>query len=413
MKHKVLYVLLGIALSLSTGIMAQTATQDKIKQMENERAELNKKLEQSKKQVETNQRDISKQISNLNVINARLEERRKAIKNTRADINVLSKDSITLSKEISSIKKELAICKDRYAQACRFFQSQQINFNAVSFLFSAETFSQAVSRARYVREYNNSIDQLAHQILEKEVSLNSRQRDISLIKTEKVLLAQDLKKMEEQLQAEEKTKRTALTNLQNKNKQIQEQIKKQQQEINKLGKEIDRQIQLALEEERKRQEEEQRRQQEAGQVAVANVEAEKLSAEFAKQKGSLLSPITGTYLVVGKYGTRNVDGMENVQLTNLGVDLQGRSGAEARSIFQGVVSAVFQQGQGEIGILVRHGNYISVYCNLSSAKVKKGDAVAAGQSIGLINKNSDGNFILHFQLHKESVKLNPQEWIKL
>lgn len=389
--------------------------------MEEQRALLNKKLEQSKEQIVSNERDIAAQVSNLNVINARLEERRKAISRTKSDIYSLEKDSISLQKTIVSLRNELKSCKDRYAEACRFYQSQQVNFNTISFLFSSKSFAQALTRARYIREYNGSVNRLASQIIEKEVALSNRQRDISLVKTEKLLLAADLKKMESSLKTEEQNQRNVINGLRSKNKQLDAQIAKQKKEISNLNKEIERQIQIAVEEERKRQEEELRRQEEERlrlnsadkPVPVDNTVNLQLSSDFEKNKGRLPAPISGTYLLVGKYGTHSVEGMKDVQMSNLGIDLQGESGAQARSVFNGTVSAVFQQGQGEIGILVRHGSYISVYCNLSNVFVKKGDAVTTGQSLGVVSKNNVGNCLLHFQLHKESVKLNPQEWLKL
>lgn len=389
--------------------------------MEEQRALLNKKLEQSKEQIVSNERDIETQVSNLNVINARLEERRKAITRTKSDIASLEKDSLSLQKTIVSLRNELKSCKDHYAQACRFYQSQQVNFNTISFLFSSKSFAQALTRTRYVKEYNESLNRLATQIIEKEVALSNRQRDISLVKTEKLLLASDLKKMESSLKTEEQNQRRVIDGLRSKNKQLDAQIAKHQKEISNLNKEIDRQIQIAIEEERKRQEEELRRQEEErlrlnsanAPVPIENTVNLQLSSDFEKNKGRLPAPISGTYLLVGKYGTHSVEGMKDVQMSNLGIDLQGESGAQALSIFNGTVSAVFQQGQGEIGILVRHGSYISVYCNLSNVFVKKGDTVTTGQSLGVVSKNAVGNCLLHFQLHKESVKLNPQLWLKL
>ena len=123
-------------------------------------------------------------------------------------------------------------------------------------------------------------------------------------------------------------------------------------------------------------------------------------------------PITGPYLIVGNFGVQNVAGMRDVKINNLGIDLQGNNGAQARAVFDGVVTTVFQQGKGQIGVLVRHGKYISVYCNLSEIAVKKGDNVKTGHIIGNIQTSENGQQILHFQLHKETTKLNPAEWLR-
>jgi len=137
-----------------------------------------------------------------------------------------------------------------------------------------------------------------------------------------------------------------------------------------------------------------------------------LSGNFERNRGSLPSPITGSHLIVSHYGEYAVEGMKNVKLDNKGIDIQGQPGAQARAIFDGEVAVVFQVN-GLVNIIIRHGSYISVYCNLSSASVSKGQKVSTRQTIGRVYSDpSDGNrTILHFQLRKETSKLNPEAWI--
>ena len=168
-----------------------------------------------------------------------------------------------------------------------------------------------------------------------------------------------------------------------------------------LSKEIDRQIQQALKEEKAKTPDK-----------VQSPEDIKLSGTFESNKGRLPMPITGAYLVVGEYGVQNVAGMKDVKQNNLGIDIQGNDGAQARAVFDGTVSSIFQQGKGQIGVLIRHGSYISVYCNLSETRLKKGDKVKTGDIVGNIQTSDNGTPILHFQLHKESTRLNPSDWLR-
>jgi len=137
-----------------------------------------------------------------------------------------------------------------------------------------------------------------------------------------------------------------------------------------------------------------------------------LSDNFERNRGSLPSPITGSHLIVSHYGQYAVEGLRNVKLDNKGIDIQGQPGALARSIFNGEVAVVFQVN-GLMNVIIRHGSYISVYCNLSSASVSKGQKVSTRQTIGRVYSDpSDGDrTILHFQLRKETSKLNPESWI--
>ena len=124
-------------------------------------------------------------------------------------------------------------------------------------------------------------------------------------------------------------------------------------------------------------------------------------------------PVTGSYMITSKYGQYAVEGLRNVKLDNKGIDIQAKPGAKARAIFDGKVAAVFQLN-GLFNVLIRHGSYISVYCNLSSASVKAGDTVKTRQSIGTVfsNKADNNRTVLHFQLRKEKDKLNPEPWLE-
>ena len=136
-----------------------------------------------------------------------------------------------------------------------------------------------------------------------------------------------------------------------------------------------------------------------------------LVSSFEKNRGALPVPITGPYVIVGHYGQYDVPGLRNVRLDNKGIDIKGQAGANARAIFDGEVSAIFQYN-GLTNVLVRHGNYISVYCNLQSVQVQKGSKIHTRDIIGKIHTNAEGNTILHFQLRKETAKLNPEVWIR-
>lgn len=137
----------------------------------------------------------------------------------------------------------------------------------------------------------------------------------------------------------------------------------------------------------------------------------KLSSSFTSNKGRLPMPITGSYTVVGRYGNYNVSGLRNITLDNKGIDIRGQQGCAARAVFNGTVSSVFQYG-GSYIVMLRHGSYISVYSGLSSVSVRKGQSVTTRQSLGAVGQDSDGRYVLHFQLRNQSTRLNPEQWVK-
>jgi len=237
-----------------------------------------------------------------------------------------------------------------------------------------------------------------------------------------ILFEAEKKKLEKQ----EKDRQSILNGLKRKQRGIQNEIRKNRQTANKLNAQIDRLIEQEI---RKRAETEAKKQSKstsAGKTGTSksgtpaktgkvekynlNNEDRKLSGSFERNRGILPMPITGPYVVVTHYGQYKVDGLKNVRLDNKGIDIKGQAGAKARAIFDGEVSAIFKYN-GLNNVLVRHGNYISVYCNLSTVSVSKGNKVKTKSEIGTIHKDASGNVVLHFQLRKETTKLNPEVWL--
>ena len=144
----------------------------------------------------------------------------------------------------------------------------------------------------------------------------------------------------------------------------------------------------------------------SAETFVTSSEDRRISGSFESNKGRLPMPLTGGYRIVTRFGRYNVEGLKGVTLDNKGINIKGQPGAQARSIFDGEVSAVFGYA-GQMGVIVRHGSYLSVYCNLSSVSVRRGQQVSTRQVLGSIG----GEGILQFQLRRGNDKLNPENWL--
>lgn len=165
--------------------------------------------------------------------------------------------------------------------------------------------------------------------------------------------------------------------------------------------------------ERKAQAEEERNQRDISNAKKSVEDAQRMnsvdrmmSGGFEANKGRLPMPITGSYRIVSHFGQYNVEGLKNVTLDNKGINILGSSGCQARAIYDGEVSAVFGFS-GSMVVMVRHGAYISVYCNLRSVNVSKGQKVSTRQTLGAVGADN----ILQFQLRRETAKLNPEAWL--
>lgn len=147
----------------------------------------------------------------------------------------------------------------------------------------------------------------------------------------------------------------------------------------------------------------------------AMTKAEKqLSDNFANNRGRLPYPVAGRHTIVATFGEQQHQELKYVRTSNSGIDIQTSPGADARAVFNGEVTRVFVVPGYNNSVIVRHGNYLTVYSNLSQVYVKAGDRVSTRQAIGRIYSDpEDGNStILHFQLWKEKTKLNPQPWLE-
>lgn len=132
-----------------------------------------------------------------------------------------------------------------------------------------------------------------------------------------------------------------------------------------------------------------------------------MSGGFEANRGRLPMPVSGGYRIVSHYGQNTIEGLRGVTLDNKGINIKGQPGCQARAVYDGIVSAVYGIG-GQWLVMVRHGVYISVYCNLTSVGVHKDQKVSTGQALGAVG----GEGILQFQLHKNSTRLNPEPWLR-
>ena len=199
---------------------------------------------------------------------------------------------------------------------------------------------------------------------------------------------------------EEKAKREAQAA---KNKQEREAAERRAREAEKQRQETERKAEA---ENREHAKAVASARKEADEVLNMPTEDMRISGNFESNRGRLPIPITGPYRIVSHYGQYNVEGLHGVTLDNKGVNIRGEAGAQARSIFDGEVSAVFSFG-GSMVVMVRHGSYISVYCNLASVNVHRGQKVSTRQALGRVGQDN----ILQFQLRRETTKLNPESWL--
>lgn len=405
---------------------ASAQTNKKIKELENQRNELQQQIAESETLLRSTKKDVKSQLDNLALINGQIDERKKYILAIEKDVQTINGEINTLQRQLKSLQKDLEDKKKKYESSVQYMYRNKSIQEKLMFIFSAENLSQTYRRLRYVREYANYQRLQAIEIERKQKQVEAKKAELVSTRAAKEKLLQESEAEKKKLEKQEKEKQTILNGLKRKQRGIQNEINKKRRSANKLNAQIDRLIEQEIEKARKRAEEEAKKnaRKEGGKQAQKpvektvkqgtvdrfrmNTEDRQLSGSFEKNKGILPMPITGPYVIVGRYGQYAVT--KHVRLDNKGIDIRGKEGAKARAIFDGEVSAIFKYN-GLNNVLVRHGNYISVYCNLSTVTVTKGSKVKTRQEIGTVQKDASGNPVLHFQLRKETTKLNPEVWL--
>lgn len=436
MKH---FFLLLLACSLLG--TAQAQTNRKIKELEAKRKELSQQITASESLLQSTQQDVKSQLENLALLTGQIEERRKYIHAIETDVNTLNGEIATLQKQMNQLRAELKEKKKKYESSVQYMYRNKSIQERLMFIFSADGLAQTYRRLRYVREYADFQRLQAMEIERKEKQVTAKKREMEQARKAKVDLMKQGEAEKAKLEAQEKERQALLNNLQKKQKGLRNEIAQKKNSAQQLNKQIDRLIEEEIENARRRAEEEARRKaaentsrkkevaksgtpkEKTGQRSattsskVAPMEAttrtgndRQLAGSFERNRGVLPMPITGPYVIVSHYGQYAVDGLRNVKLDNKGIDIKGQAGAKARAIFDGEVTAIFQYN-GLNNVLVRHGSYISVYCNLSSVSVSKGSKVTTRTVLGTVHTDKSGNAVLHFQLRKETTKLNPELWL--
>lgn len=404
-----------------------------IKELESKRGALQKQIVESETLLITTKKDVGSQLKGLAALTGQIEERRRYILTINNDVESIERELSSLGRQLTRLQRDLKDKKKKYESSVQYLYKNRSIEEKLMFIFSAKSLAQTYRRMRYVREYATYQRLQGEEVLKKQEQLNRKKAELQQVKAAKEGLLKEREEEKVKLEAQEKEQKLLVANLKKKQRGLQNELNKKRREANQLNARIDRLIAEEIEKARKRAAEEARREaaarKKAGEkTATASTSAKpkaqpldtysmskadrELSGNFANNRGKLPMPITGVYIITSHYGQYSVEGLRNVKLDNKGIDIQGKPGAQARAIFNGKVAAVFKLN-GLFNILVRHGNYISVYCNLSSALVKQGDDVTTKQTLGQIFSDGadNGRTVLHFQLRKEKEKLNPEPWL--
>ncbi|HWY37396.1 MAG TPA: peptidoglycan DD-metalloendopeptidase family protein [Bacteroidia bacterium] len=380
----------------------------------------------------------SKKISmnQVFILNKKISAREELIATINTEIRLINKEVNENQAQVNTLKNTLEKLKKDYAAMIYFDYRNKDEYSKLMFLFAADNFNQAYQRFKYsqqIAEYRrkkaNSIIETQNEITQKINELNKRKEDKKQLLTSEEQEKSDL--------AKEKTEQEDnLVQLQQKEKELKTNLEEKKEEIGKLNAAIKKLIQEEIKRQQeenhkkalasaKRKEEREKRLKESKNVKKSVAEnkaieaaelaetreAEQLSEDFSSNKGKLPWPVAKGVITIG-FGEQEHPTIKGFMINNNGVEIATSKGSSARAVFAGVVTGVTTvPGIGKI-IIIRHGEYLSVYSNLSEVSVKEGDKIALKQTIGSISFDEEDNrTAMNFQIWKGQRILNPEEWL--
>ncbi|MDR0688536.1 MAG: peptidoglycan DD-metalloendopeptidase family protein [Prevotellaceae bacterium] len=376
-------------------------------------------LEQQKKQVEADiaytnsliaktQSEQKATLDNLNLIHANLLSRQTLIQEIDNLLAALSVAIVDRQKKIATLYNDLVRLKDNYAKMLNFAYRNRMSYMQLMYIFGSDDFNQAYRRIVYLKAYSDYRISQAKSIARQSEGLKSELLSLKAQKAEQQYLLSQKTVELLALDTEEKAYQATISTLQVKEKELMMDLEAKKKRATQLN----TQIQNAIAEETRREAERRREIEKKNQEMAKKIAADEraLTLLFEKQRGTLPVPVARS-VVVTRFGIYEHPVLKGIKVTSNGIDLSTTDGAVVSAVADGVVRRIFTTGSAT-SLLIQHGLYYTVYTHLKNITVRVGDAVRTRQPVGLVATSPDSDrAILHFELWKQTVKYNPEEWL--
>lgn len=440
---------------------AQGRKSKTLQRLEQERKQLLRSIEASDKKLQQLRRDTRNEEQTLRTVKEQVEQRRQVVAVLGNEVSGLQARIDTLSGHIGRLHRREGALLLRYRAALVQLQRIDTHIDPVLFVLSSQNPAEARERQRFLSRYSKAVREASVALRTTRTEIEATKAEVGRTHSEKEQLLSLREAEKKKLEAEEQQRAAQVKDLQGKQQVLAQDLSKQKQKAEDLDRKIQAQVEAEIVAAQRRAAELQRRREEArrrrqtqrpqptpppstgrsgrgkgttppppppppaddepeerraatpgGYAMDANERA--LASSFAQNKGRLPAPIRGSYSILRTFGVHQHSEHNRVQVNSSGVDFGVNGDSRAYAVFSGVVSRVFVIPGYGTAVILRHGNYLTVYANLSSVAVSTGSRVSTGQSIGSVGASPDGSSgrLLHFQLWHERTKLNPLAWIK-
>lgn len=389
--------------------------------MEKERQELVRRIDQTRQQLEEVRRKRKSGLQQLQLLKNQIQNREKIIRNYNAEIVRQEVQITEVENVVQSLQVDLKQLRERYSQLLRQYQRQIMAPSMPLLILSASDVNQALRRTWHLRQYNQFRREQAAAIVDLQQELNQKGEVLQAEKERK----EELKAKEEEnknaLKQESQEQDKVVKALQKDEKKLRQELRNQEIARNRLQKNIEDLIRKEIEAARQaaaKTEDKGKANQGPTQQPQRNQalleltpEAKALGKAFEENRGRLPWPLQKA-MVSETFGFHPHPHLKNISIRNDGITLKAEAGAPVRACFRGEVTAVVNIPGMQKTVIIRHGQYLTVYAHLDQTQVSKGQKIQTGQTIGRLHvRQEDGQSYLQFQLWKGTAKVNPLPWL--
>lgn len=402
------FIILFLLLACGAGL--DSFSQQNKRDLEKKREKLLREIEQTNKQLKQTEKNKNATQAQIEGLKKKIRLRNDLIYNINSEIKSLSGEINKTSRNIDSLEKQMQQLRNNYADMIRFAQKNQNKYQAMMYVFAADDFNQAFKRLKYFQQYSEYRRKQADLITATEIELTGKKKELLLKKNEKTGLKNSEEKNKKELLGEKEQHDKMMKNLQASEKNLQKQLTEKLKAKEKLDKAIEKIVRREIESAKKKAVASGKKNVTNENVFTLTPEAQQLSTRFSTNKGSLPWPVEQGR-ISETFGEHAHPILKNVTTKNDGVNIRSSKGSSVRSVFNGEVTGTVNLPSGS-AIIIRHGEFLSVYSNVEDVFVKKGEKVTTKQKIGTIKTdNESGQAELNLQIWKGFTKLNPQLWL--
>ena len=411
------FLLSLIFICMTSLLWSQESQQEKL---EERKAQIQKEIRENEKLLQSVKKKEKSAVNVVIIQSTKIKLKEKLINTTEKQTKLLSNDMYINQVQINKLKKELTELKADYAEMIvKSYKSRSAESRAM-FLLSSENFLQAYKRAQYMKQYTSYRKMQGEEIKTKSNKLTDFNQKLDVQKTAKQKLIAENEKERLSLEKEKKEQLKLVSVIKKDKNKISQEIRKRQQEYKKIDRQINKLIREAIAAANRKAALEKAKANPNAPVSKAAVssskieltpEAKIIADNFRANRGRLPYPVEKGYVSLG-YGNQTHPLFNTITVHNSGVEITTDKGASARAVFGGEVTSVIVLSPVNKAVMIQHGDYFTVYQNLSSVNVSKGDKVSIKQSLGKVRTNGEtGKTIIKFLILQNTTYNNPEGWL--